>query len=105
MDYAKEMYTDGSKNEKGVESGVAIFVKGSLSLQLRYKLAEKCSSNQAKLVILKSLTELRDMHKVQGCQRTTAIDTDSGITLEAIADRRNRNNLVELIKDEMKIRR
>ena len=41
-----EIYTDGSKNEKGVGSGVAIFADGNLTHQLRYKLAEKCSNNQ-----------------------------------------------------------
>ena len=42
-----EIYTDGSKNEKGLGSGVAIFADGNLTHQLRYKLAEKCSNNQA----------------------------------------------------------
>jgi hypothetical protein len=42
-----EIYTDGSKHEKGVGSGVAIFVDGSLTHQLQYELAEKCSNNQA----------------------------------------------------------
>ena len=45
MEYTIEIYTDGSKSEKGVESGVAIFINGSLTRQLWYKLAEKCSNN------------------------------------------------------------
>jgi hypothetical protein len=47
MHYKLEIYTDGSKTEQVVGSGVAIFVDGSLTNQLRYKLAEKCSNNQA----------------------------------------------------------
>ena len=45
--YKMEIYTDGLKNEKGVGSGEAIFADGILTHQLRYKLAEKCSNNQA----------------------------------------------------------
>ena len=82
---------------------VVMFVNGSLTVQLRYKLAEKCSNNQAEqLAILKSPTELRDMHKVQGSQRTTTIHTDSRITLEAIANPRNHHNLVELTREEIR---
>jgi len=56
MCYELDIYTDGSKNEKGVGSGVAIFVDGSLTHQLRYKLVEKCSNNQAeKLATVKAL--------------------------------------------------
>ena len=47
VQYKKEIYTDGSKNEKVVGSGVAMFADGSLTHQLRYKLAEKCPNNQA----------------------------------------------------------
>ena len=73
--YTIEIYTDGSKNVKGVGSGLAIFVNGSLTVQLRYKLAEKYSNNQAEqLAIVKALTDLRDMHKykdVNGLQPST----------------------------------
>ena len=41
-----------------------MFVNGSLTLQQRYKLAEKCSNNQAEqLAIVKALMKLRDKHK------------------------------------------
>jgi hypothetical protein len=87
MHYKLEIYTNGSKHEKGVGSGVAIFVDSSLTHQLRYKLAEKCSNNQAEqLATVKALTKLRSMHTIQGSQRTTAIHTDGRITLEAIAN-------------------
>jgi len=98
-----DIYTDGSKNEKGVVSGVAIFVDSSLTHQLRYKLAEKCSNNQAEqLALVKALTKLRSMHTIQGSERTTTIHTDSRITLEAIANPRNHQRLVESIRKEMR---
>jgi len=54
--YTIEIYTDNSKNQKGVGSGIAIFIKGNLTFQLQYKLADKCSNNQAEqLAIAKAL--------------------------------------------------
>jgi ribonuclease HI len=85
MHYKLEIYTDGSKHENGVGSGLAIFVDGSLTHQLRYKVAEKWSNNQEEqLAIVKALTKLRSIHTIQGRQRTTAIQIDSPVTLEAI---------------------
>jgi hypothetical protein len=102
MHYKLEIYTDGSIHDKGVRSGVAIFVDGSLTHQLRYKLAEKCSNNQVEqFAIVKSLTQLRSMHTIQGSQRTTVIHTDSRITLEAMANPRNHQSLVESIRKEI----
>jgi ribonuclease HI len=103
MHYKLEIYTDGSKNEKEVGSGVAIFVDSSLTHQLQYKLAEKCSNNQVEqLAIVKALTKLRSMHTIQGSQQTTAIHTDSRITLEAIANPRNHQSLDESIRKEIR---
>ena len=103
VEYTIEIYMDSSKNENGVGSGVAIFVNGSLTPQLQYKLAQKCSDNQAEqLAIVKALIKLRDMHKVQECQWTTAIHTDSRITLKAIVNSRNHHNLDELIREEIR---
>jgi ribonuclease HI len=65
-------------------------------------LAEKCSNNQAEqLAIVKALGKERDLHQLQRNQRTLAIDTDSRIILEAIANPRN-HNLVELIREEIR---
>ena len=40
-----QIYTDGSKNEHGVGSGVAIFVGKELKPQLKFKLDNRCSNN------------------------------------------------------------
>ena len=51
-----QVYTDGSKNEHGVESGVAIFVGKELAVQLKFRLDNICSNNQAEqLAIAKAL--------------------------------------------------
>jgi ribonuclease HI len=94
---------DGSKSEKGVGSGIAILINRSLTFQLRYKLAEKCSNNQAEqLAIAKALGKVRDLNQPQSNQRTLAIHTDSRIKLEAIGNPRNYHNLVELIREEIR---
>ena len=60
-EYIIEIYTDGSKSPSGVGSGIAIFVNKHLTLQLTYKLAEKCSNNQAEqLAIVKALENLQN---------------------------------------------
>jgi hypothetical protein len=43
INYTTDIYTEGSKNDKGVGAGIAIFIDGNLTFQLRYNLAEKCS--------------------------------------------------------------
>jgi ribonuclease HI len=103
MNYTTEIYTDGSKNQKGVGSGIAIFIDGNLTFKLRYKLEDKCSNNKAEqLAIAKALEKVRDLHQVQRNQRTLAIHTDSKITLEAIANPRNCQNFIELIREEIR---
>jgi hypothetical protein len=44
MEYVIKVYTDGSKSENGVGSGITIFIDKHLTCQLKYKLAEKCST-------------------------------------------------------------
>jgi ribonuclease HI len=90
-----EIYTDGSKNEKGLGYGLAIFADGSLTHQLQYKLAEKCSNNEAgQHAIVKALKKLRNMQTTQRSHRTAAIQTNSRITMEAIANKRNHQKLI-----------
>jgi hypothetical protein len=51
-----QTYTDGSKNQHGISSGVAIFVGKDLKAQLKFKLGHRCSNNQAEqLAIAKAL--------------------------------------------------
>jgi ribonuclease HI len=90
------------KKEKGEGSGVAIFADGSLTHQLRYKLAEKCSNNQAEQhAIEKSLKKLRKMQTTQRSHRTATMHTDSRITQEAIANPRKHQSSVESIRNEI----
>ena len=49
-------YTDGSKSDIGVGSGIAIFSDNNLTATLKYRLNGRCSNNQAEqIAILKAL--------------------------------------------------
>jgi hypothetical protein len=102
-EYMIEVYTDGNKNPSGVGSGNAIFENKHLTFQLKYKLAEKCSNNEAEqLAIAKALGKIQDFSHFQENKQSVAIHTDSKITLDAIANTRNHQNLVEHIRDEIR---
>jgi ribonuclease HI len=99
-----DAYTDGSKTENGLGCGIAIFVDKHLTFQLKCKLAERCSNNQAEqLVIAKALEKMKDLNQLQGDQRSLAIHTDSRIALDATANPSNHQNLVERIREEIRI--
>jgi ribonuclease HI len=102
-EYTIEVYTDGSKSISGVGSGIAIFINKHLAFQLMYKLVERCSNNQAEqLAIAKALEKIQDLNHLQGNQRSVAIHTDSRITLNALVNPRNHQNLVEQMRDEIR---
>ncbi len=67
---------------------------------MMYRLADGCSIVQAEqLAIVKALEKLRDFAHIQGLQRSAAVHTDSKITLDAIANPRNHQHLVEQIRE------
>jgi hypothetical protein len=51
-----QIFTDGSKSEKGVGAGIAVYTSGTHTKSLKYRLNKRCTNNQAEqLAILKSL--------------------------------------------------
>jgi len=65
-----------------------------------YRLADEFSNNQTEqLAIVKALEKLRDFRHLQGLQRSAAVHTDSKITLDATANPRNHQHLVEQIRE------
>jgi len=75
-------YTDGSKNEAGVGSGIAIFSGSSLKTTLKYRLNEWCTNNQAEqMAILKALEYIQHLKEEE---KTVLVYTDSRITLQSI---------------------
>jgi hypothetical protein len=51
-----QIFTDGSKNEHGVGSGTAMYIQNKLKHQMKHKLHDRCSNNQAEqMAIVKAL--------------------------------------------------
>jgi len=51
-----QIFRDGSKNEHGVGSGIAIYIQNKLTHQMKNKLHDSCSNNQAEqIAIVKGL--------------------------------------------------
>ena len=94
------IFTDGSKSEQGVGSGVAVFTGKVLTEQLEFKLDSRCSNNLAEqLAIVKALDVIESQQENQNEHRTTVIYTVSEITLHSIRSAKNHNHLVEEIRN------
>jgi hypothetical protein len=79
------IYMDGSKNEHGVGSGVAIFVQQKFAVQLQFRLGTRCSNNLAEqLAITKALQAIENTDIPENSPRTIDIFTDSRITLDLL---------------------
>ena len=94
-----QIYTDGSKSEQGVGSGVAVFKGKVLTEQLKFKVDKRCSNNQAEqLAIVKALEALETQPANHNPHKTAIIYTDSKITMDAIKSAKNHNYLAEEIR-------
>jgi len=63
-DTSIQIYTDESKQERGVGSGAVIFKGSEMIAKLQFKLDNKCANNQAEqFVKLKALEKLEGMTK------------------------------------------
>jgi ribonuclease HI len=101
-DQTIQIYTDGSKTEQGVGSGVAIFTGQELVTQLKYKLDNRCSNNQAEqLAIAKALEALESIFMEENSPRTAAIITDSRVALDSIKNFSNHSYLIEEIRKSL----
>ena len=95
-----QIFTDGSKNEHGVGSGTAIYKQNKLTHQMKHKLHDKCSNNQAEqMAIVKALQAIETIKINNNIPRTIKIHTDSRITLESLKNMKNQNHLIEEIRN------
>jgi ribonuclease HI len=93
------VYTDGSKSEHGVGSGVAIFTDNNLTDTTKYRLNGRYSNKQAEqLAILKTLEKIENL---ENTERTVLISTDSRITFESLKNRKNHTYLIEKIRTKV----
>jgi ribonuclease HI len=101
-DQSIQIYTDGSKHELGVGSVVAIFTGKELVTQLKYKLDNGCSNNQAEqLAIPKALEAIKMINIEENSPRTAAIITDSRIALDSSKNLSNQSYLIEEIRKRL----
>jgi ribonuclease HI len=92
------IFTHGSRSEQGVGSGVAVFTGKVLEEQLKFKLDDRCSNNQAKQLAIVKALEVIEMQEVKNNEPGRAvIYTDSKITLDSIIYAKNHEHLVEEI--------
>ena len=91
-----QLYTDGSKSEHGVGSGVAIFAGIEHAAQLKFKLDKKCSNKQAeRLAVVKALEAIVTLDITENGPRTAGIFTDSRMTIVCLKNTNNHNILIE----------
>ena len=91
-----QAYTDGSKHGQGVGSGAAIFISNEIVAQIKLKLDNRCSNNQAEqLAIIKALEAIESLHNKVIHPRTVTIFTDSRVALDSL---RNVNNHAYLFR-------
>lgn len=80
-------------------SGVAVFTGRVLTEQLKIKLDNRCSNNQAEqLANVKALEVIQTQQVNHNENRTAVIYTDSKITLDSIRSANNHNHPVEIRK-------
>jgi ribonuclease HI len=93
-----QAYTDVSKNEAGIGSGVAVFAGGNLKTTLRYRLNERCTNNQAEqMAILKALEYIQQLNDEK---ETALVYTDSRITLQLLKNHKRHTHIIDQIKNK-----
>ena len=94
-----QIYTDGSKSEKGVGAGITFYMSGDLIKSLKYKLNNRCTNNQAEqLAIIKALQHPVNIHAEV---KTATVYTDSRMTLDSLKNTNIHTALVEEIRQEL----
>jgi ribonuclease HI len=96
-EHAIKIFTDGSKSEHGVGAGIEIFIQNKLAHQLRYRLHNRCSNNQAEqLAIIQALDKLVKLDINDNIP--TTVHTDSRVALQSLKNTKNHNYLIEEIR-------
>jgi hypothetical protein len=91
-----QIYPDGSKTDKGVGSGIAIFESGTYIKSIQRRLHEKCTNNQAEQLAI--LTALQFKESTQRTDKNITIYTDSKITLDKLRNTKILTYIIEEIR-------
>ena len=87
------IYTDGSKRDEGVGSGITIFESGQNIKSIQHRLNKKCTNNQAEQLAI--LTTLQYIETTQRADKKITIYTDSNITLDKLWNTKIHTYLIE----------
>ena len=93
-----QIYTDGSKTEKGVGAGTAFFESGLQLNNMQCRL-KSCINNQAEQLTI--LTALKHTENMQTTEKTVTIYTDSLTTLESLRNSNITTFLIEEIRRQL----
>jgi hypothetical protein len=88
-----QIYTDGSKTEEGVGSGIAIFESGQHIESVQHRLNKKCTNNQAEQLAI--LAALQYIGTTQRMDKQITIYTDSKITLDKLRNTKIHTYIIE----------
>ena len=91
--------TDGSKNDSGVGSRIAIFSDNNLRATLKYRLNGRCSNNQAKQMAIIKALEYMQYSKAD--EKTVLVYTDSRITLQMLQNHKKYKHIIEQIRTKV----
>jgi ribonuclease HI len=94
-----QMYTDGSKTEKGVGAAIAVFESSLHTNHVQCRLNKSCSNNQAEQLAI--LTALKYTENMQTTEKTVTIFTDSLITLDSLRNVNIHTYLIEEIRKKL----
>jgi ribonuclease HI len=101
-----QIYTDGSKYDNGVGAGIVIIIERKLQQQLKYKLHNNCSNNQAEqMAIMKAIEAIENIHIRGSSRRTTTIYTDSRVTIQSLQNYRNKHLIEEIRRKAIALER
>jgi ribonuclease HI len=90
------IYTDGSKTDKGVGSGIAIFESGQHIKSIERRLNKNCTNNQAEQLAI--LEALQYIETTQRTDKNITIYTDSKITLDKLQNTKIHTYIIEEIR-------
>jgi len=91
MDHNINVFTDGSKTEIVVDSGIAIYVNNIQIRQMKHRLNNRSSNNQAvQKEILKTLHALEILKIYNNTPRKFKVFTESKITIFTLKKAKNK---------------
>jgi ribonuclease HI len=89
-------YTDGSKSDSGVGSGIAIFSDNNLTATLKYRVNGCCSYNQVEQMAILRALEYIQYSKAD--EKTVLVYTDSQISLQLLQNQKKHTHNIEQIR-------